>query len=574
MILLVGAALAYDPVPEAVAVSVSRAGLDRLGNALGDVMPESFSIGSLGSELACDEADPTAVLTIEVDALDVLIHVDEVSIVPSRERLDIAFYGAIDSTPTTLSAAGSCPPLTDLEETCAVELGTTPIEAHFGLGLTLGGGVVDATVDELTVTLGAITNPVEGCTVASAIGTLLGQNPLALTELLQEQIDPAMADLGPTLEASVEEALAALTMDTSFALGEAELALHLEPTELDLDEDGLLITLGATLETPPVSPCVVEAPVPSGDPPLPVLDGNGPGDLQYDLAAVVNKTFVDQILHAVYNSGTLCIDAGALSGLTLDTALLGAAFGDQWGALFPEPQPVDLVIAPTTPPTIRFEDDGAPVRLDLNGLGLQTWSALDARDVRIFGIAMQGEVGVNVAYADGALTPSLDLDPADLAMEELGHELLGPGYAQGLADFLPTILDAALPADLLPTIALPSFNGIGVEAMWFLPAQGGDWLGVWVTLDTDDVTPLELAGCEGGAIGCDGESSPEFDIESALGCSSEGGGCGAESLGCSEDGGCADSGGGCGCTSVPARPVFFGVALFGALWRRRRGPGE
>ncbi len=570
MLVFVALALAYDPIPEAVAISVSAAGLDRLGNALAEVMPESFAIGSIGSELVCDEADATAVLGLEVDALDVLIHVDELSIVPSRDRLDIAVYGAIDSTPTMLVASGSCPPLTDLEETCAVQLGTTPIEAHFGLSMTLVDGVVDATVDEITVTLGTITNPVDGCVVASAIGTLLGQNPLALTNILQEQIDPALADLGPSIETAVEDGLGALLLDTSFAIGVATVGLSIEPTDLDIDEDGLTIVLGASVTASGTSDCVPGGTPPTGGAPLPVLDGNGPGDLSYDVGAVVNKAFVDQILYAVYESGGLCIDAGAMAGLTLDTELLGAAFGDDWQALFPVAQAVDLLVRPATPPTIRFEEDGAPVRLDLNGLGLTTFSAVDSRSARIFAIAMNGEVGVDIAYADGLLTPSLLLDPATLGMHELDHELIGPGYALGLEEFLPTILSAALPADLLPVLTLPTWNGIGVEAIWALPAQGGDWLGLWVTLDTAHVTPIELPGCEGGEIGCDGASGPELDLESALGCTSEDGGCG----GCGDTAGCGDSGScGGGCSAVPVRPVMFGAAVLGALWRRRRQDG-
>lgn len=566
VILLVAAALAYDPIPAAVGVSVSATGLDRLGGAIADVMPESFAIGSLGGELVCDEADPSATLTFAVEALDVLIHIDEITLVPSNDRIDVAMYGAIDSTETTLTASGSCPPLTDLLEECTVELGTTPIEAHFGLALTLTDGVVDATVDELTVTLGAIGNPVGGCTVASAIGTLLGQNPLALTALLQAQIDPALADLGPTIETSVEDGLAGLVIDTSFALGTASVGLSLEPTKIDIDEDGLTLVLGATVTQDGASDCV-----PAGEPPssvttLPVLDGNGPGDLDYDVAAVVSKAFVDQLLFAVYSAGGLCIDAGALGGLTLDTSLLGGAFGDDWNALFPVPQPVGLFVAPVAPPTIRFEEDGPPIRLDLNGLGLHSYSAVEGRESRIFSIAMEGEVGVSLDYAAGMLTPVLDIDPAKLDMQEMDHELIGPGFADGLSELLPTILGAALPADLLPSFALPSYNGIGVEAIWTLPAAGGEWLGVWVTLDTDDVTPIQLPGCEGGSIGCDGASTPDLGLETALGCSSEDGGCG-DALGCaSTDSGC----GGGGCSTVPVRPVMFGLAMAGALWRRRR----
>jgi hypothetical protein len=573
VLLLLAVAAAYEPVPEAIAVSVSGAGFDRLGRALADVMPESFSIGGLDTEFVCDEADPTAALALTIGALDVLIHFDQIELVPSRDRLDVALYGAIDSTPTTLTASGSCPPLTSLEEVCSVELGTTPIEAHFGLELSLIEGVVDATVDELTVTLGAIGNPVDGCTVASAIGTLLGQNPLALTDLLQSQIDPSLADLGPTIEAAVEDGLAGLVIDTSFALGEAEVGLSIEPTALELDSDGLVLVLGAQVSQAGSSDCVPEATPPYALPPLPVLDGNGPGDLAYDIGAVVNRTFVDQILFGVYASGGLCIDAGALGGITLDTSLLGAAFGDDWAALFPDAQPVDLLIAPTRPPTIRFEEDGPPVRLDLNGLGLQAFSELDGRSARIFAITLEGEVDIDVDLADGVLTPSLIIDPVLLDMTEVDHELLGPGYAAGLETFLPTILDAALPADLLPTFALPDFNGIGVEALWLLPAQAGDWLGAWLTLDVDHVRPIELAGCEGGSFGCDGDTGPELDLGTALGCSSEDGGCGGDALGCGGDSGCGGDGGcggSSGCATVPVRPVMFGFALLGALWRRRR----
>ncbi|MBM4369518.1 MAG: hypothetical protein FJ102_25115, partial [Deltaproteobacteria bacterium] len=81
--LWIGAALAYEPVPEAVAVSVSAGGLDRLAGALGDVLPESFTIGALGGEFACDEADPTATLVFAIDGLDVLLHMDDLRILPS-----------------------------------------------------------------------------------------------------------------------------------------------------------------------------------------------------------------------------------------------------------------------------------------------------------------------------------------------------------------------------------------------------------------------------------------------------------------------------------------------------------
>lgn len=566
MLFLVALASAYEPIPQAVVVSVSAGGLDRLAGALGNVLPAGFSVGAISGEFACDEADPTASLAFAIDAIDVGFYIDELSITPSTGRLDIAMYGSIDSTSTTLSATGSCPPLTDLEEVCGVELSTTPIEAHFGLALGLTDGVVNATVDDIEVSLGAITNPVSDCTVASAIGTLLGQNPLALTELLQSQIDPSLADLGPTLEAAVEDGLAALVIETSLAIGEGEIGLVIEPTALVVDEDGLELSLGATLSPSVVSDCVPAGEAPSGIDTPPILDGEGPGQLDYDIAAIVSKPFVDQLLYAVYSSGGLCVDAGALGGIALDTSLFGPVFGDSWTSLFPEPVPVGLFVQPAVAPTIRFEEDGAPFRLDLNGLGLHAFASLDGRETRVFSIAMNGEVGLSLALVDGTLTPGLMLDAAALGMVEMDHELLEKGYVDGLVTLLPTLLESVLPDDLLPSFALPSWRGIGLEALWLLPVQAGDWMGLWLTLDVDDVEAIESPGCEGGTLGCEGESSFEdIDIESLLGCSSEEGGCDS-ALGCDD----TSSGCGGGCATVPVRPVMFSLVMLGALIRRRR----
>ncbi|MBM4390308.1 MAG: hypothetical protein FJ090_04230 [Deltaproteobacteria bacterium] len=562
--LWIGAALAYEPVPEAVAVSVSAGGLDRLAGALGDVLPESFTIGALGGEFACDEADPTATLVFAIDGLDVLLHMDDLRILPSSGQLDIALYGSIDSTATTLSASGACPPLTELNEVCGVQLSTTPLEAHFSMSLSLVDGVVDATVNEISFTLGAITNPVSDCTVASAIGTLLGQNPYALTDLLQSQIDPSLADLAPSLESSVEEALAGLVLETSFDVTSATVGLSVAPTAIDIDEDGLTLVLGGTVSGGEPSDCVPAATPPVPDSDLPILDGSGPGDLDYDLAAVVSKDFADQVLHAVYEAGGLCLDASALAGIALDSSLFGSVFGEEWSSLFPDSVPVALIIQPSAAPTLRFEEDGAPVRLDLNGLGLRAFAELDGREARVFSIAMDGEIGIDLAFADGTLSPALLLDTEALGLREEDHELLSEGYADGLATLLPTILEAALPADLLPSFALPSWQGIGVEHIFFIPVSGGEWLGAWVVIDIDNVQPLEVAGCEGGTLGCDGESSVEFDIESVLGCSDESGCAGTE--GCSE--GC--SGEGSGCTTIPVRPFLLGAALGLGLLRRRR----
>jgi hypothetical protein len=560
--LVVAPALAYDAVQDAVAVHVSAAGFERLGAALARAMPVDFPVGAITGELVCDEADPEAMLTVAIDAFDIGIHVDTIDIIPSTGRLDLALNGTIDSSVADVATTGSCPPVEELDETCTFELPAVAVSAQVGMTMVLVNGALEVTVDEVSLELPPITNPLDACTLASAVGTMLGQDPYAITDLMQEQLDASLADLAPTIESSIEEGFASLNVSTEAAFGEGGATLALTPNRFDLGDEGLLLTLQATVAPLAASSCVTAGSPPSGDASFPTLDGVAPdGALEYDVAVLVNGQFVDQLLYAMYESGALCLDAGALSGLALDTSLFGAVFGDEWDALFPVSRPMDLFVTPVVAPTVRFEDDGAPIRLDLNGLALRAFTELDARQAKAFGIRMEGEIGLDLPWSDGVIAPSLDLDADGLGLAEEDTELLSAGYADAFASLLPTILGAALPADLLGGIALPSWQGIGLGAVWWMPSD--PYLGAWLVLDTENPEPVVLEGCSGGTIGCDGLSGEAFDPAAQLGCDESGGCSGCSGEGCSSDG-CG------GCVSAPLRPVFFGMALALAVWRRRR----
>lgn len=568
MLLLAAAAHAYDPVEHAVALHLSAAGLERLGEGLAGVVPTELPVGTTTGELVCDEASPDVVLAYELAEMSVGIHVDTVAIVPSAGRLDIGVYGTLDSTPTTLSTSGSCSVLTDLDEVCTIELPSTGFQLHLGLALGLTDGAIDATVDEISLELPPIGNPIDGCTLASAVGTLLGRDENAITTLLLSQIEPSLADLGPTLESAIEDATALLPYQASFSLGEASLDLSLDATELAIDDDGLFVGIGATLASPAASDCVPAAPEPTADDAWPGADGvAGDGALEYDAAVFVDGAFANQLLHAVYSSGVLCLSGGEFGGFELSTGLFGGVMGDAWGELFPESVPLELGVAPVAPPTASFSATGAPFRLELQGLPVRAWADLDGRLAKAFGIRLDGQVGLDLPYADGNISPTLVLDPVALDIAEEGHELLPVGYGDGLAELLPTLLGAFLPEDLLPTVAVPTWQGLGLQQIYWMPDSSGLWLGGYAVLAVDAPEPMELPGCEGGEVAC-GEGGPEIDLESALGCTSTEEGCGgcSEESGCGESG-CSDSG---GCTTVPTRPALFLLTL-GLAWRRRRG---
>ena len=125
-----------------------------------------------------------------------------------------------------------------------------------------------------------------------------------------------------------------------------------------------------------------------------------------------------------------------------------------------------------------------------------------------------------------------------------------------------------LTEDLLPSLELPSVYGMGLDAVFWLPDEAGQWMGGYVLLDVDDVEAIEVTGCEGASLGCDGEGT-ELDIESILGCDAEG-----DALGCGEDAtGC--EGGDTGCVTSGRRfhwPTWRFLMLWGTiglLWTRR-----
>lgn len=567
MLLLVASAWALNPIPHAVAVHLSRSGLDRLGEGIAKLAPTHLSVGATAGELSCDAAQPENVLSYSLDGLDLGIHISDVEMRPSDGRLDLFLRGTLDSSRGSLTVSGDCSVLTDLAEVCAVELPATSLELHLGLSIAQVGSSFDATVDTVALDLSPIGNPLDGCLLSSAIGTLLGQNPNAITDLLLGLVGSSLGDLAPSIEQPLEDALNQLTLSTSVAVGSANVDIDLEPDVLQIDDNGLLLGVSATLSSDSVSDCVPPADPPPTDNAWPEFTGFAPdGALAYDAAALVNKQLVDNLLYIVWQSGALCLNVSDAGGLKLDTSLFGPVLGDDWNALFPTSQPITLAVSTSQPITSRFSANDAPIRVVTDGISLRTYAPLDGRSAKIFGVNLEGEIGLDLPYENGTLAPALVIDPSILHFGEEDHEMLAYGYSDGLAELVPTLLSSVLPADLLPSFAIPSYQGLGLGGLWWQPDASGQWLGGYAVLSVEKVEPIELPGCEGVSLGCDG-GSVNYDWQSALGC----------------DGGSGCSGGGCGdaCSGGSAcavgRPKPRGgsplpwMALGMVVWWRRRG---
>ena len=523
-----------EPVDRALAVHISNGGLEHIGDAIEGFVPTSFPISDISGEVYCSEEDAEP-LIYALDSLELQIAADDVAIVASENRLDITLYGTLGSTSSVFYVVGDCSVLTDLDEVCQLELPTTALSAHLGLEITEFAGVFDATVDDISVTISPISNPLEDCTLSSVIGTLLGQDESAIGNLLLSYLEPEMEDLGPTVEEAIEDALNSLNIDTELALGEIPLDLSIYPSRVEFGEAGVILGLGAVLGAKGTAECV-DASQGSEfhDDPWPSLDETaGSSSLEYDAAVVVGKDFVDHMLWAIWATGLLCMDLEDLSGIELNTSLLETFFGDSYAELFPEAQPALISLRAPEPPHALFNHDDPPLAVAIEDLGISTISSLDARLSRIFRVGIDAEVGIGVDLSAEEITPELYLDPNDFTYWETHNDLLDEGFSEGFVDLVDMVLGMFLPDDLLSAYPLPDLMGVGIGAVFWIPSDDERWQGLYLLADSSEVEPIDLGGCSGGSLGCDGTDTGGSGIDLGdLGCDEKGSGCGG--MGCDD----------------------------------------
>lgn len=551
-----------DPVEKAVAVHVTQHGLTTLGEAVEALVPPAITIEAMEGEYQCsDESDE--LLSYALDRTDLLLSVEQVELKPGTDRLDLAVYASLSSSASTLTVSGDCSVLTDLDETCGVQIPTTAVEFHLGMTLAVVDEVVDVVVDDPVISISPINNPLSDCTLESAVGTALGQDDELISGLILSFVEPELLALGPTIEEALEGVFDQMNIETSFALGASTLELALYPTRVEVSEAGLVLGLGADMDVDQPSDCVDwEAGFQDTGADWPVFAETAPGtDLPYDVGLVLSKDMVDQLLFTAWAGGLLCMEVSDLAGAELNAGLLGTFLGEDFQGTFEDEAPASVLVVPTQPPRARFEHDRPYLHADMEQLQLHLASVLDGRDLRVAQVDVDVDLGVDVDLSTEQLALGLDMGEGALGFTEAWSDLLRPGYAQGLSEMVDTLLGSLIPEDLLPTIDLPSLMGVQLGGVWWIPSEDGAWHGAYVLLDVSEVQPIEVPGCDAQAIGCEGET-PDFDWEAALGCGEEGG-----------SSGCSSESGGTSCTTVPVMPMrllVLAMVLLGAGLRRRK----
>lgn len=240
------------------------------------------------------------------------------------------------------------------------------------------------------------------------------------------------------------------------------------------------------------------------------VDGNGK---TRDVAIGVSRTFLDLAGFHIYNSGTLClaISGGVLSALNAGTiSILIPSLGN---ILENKKAPVALTLRPETPLrfTIGTGTDADPLlRINITDIRADFYAFIEERYVRIFTLALDLNVGLNLAVTMGmdgkpALAPMITgIDKANVQARVSNTDLLAEDPKK-LAKSLLGLIDVAvgqLGGGIKP-IALPSLMGFSLDGLAVQRVQTpqDDFLAIFGSLAQNPMgmpfpLPEEIVGYE------------------------------------------------------------------------------
>ncbi len=478
----------------------------------------------------------------------VTIQVVDATITPGNGVLDITASLMVSlndpSDPFQLSYELAC-----IDDSCDGYVDAFPVTVTTSMALEVvdvGGGTrqLDATIGAINVSYDLQNEDIhlDGCSVGS-IEEVLNWFGLSLYDLILGQLDSylqdAIADMGPTLEETIEEAFASASINQELDLNGAVAQLSLQPSDVLVTPEGVRVQMSGSMAAE-ASACVA-AYDPGGSPKTPTeapalgATPSGVGS-DYHVALTLSDDFTNQALYALWRGGLLCYALEPGGDFPLDTSILNALTGDAFIELFPESKPITLQTAPKNPPTTKF--DGAhAIDVNLDALGLEFFAELDGREAKMVAVDLTGTVGLDLGFdgTTGELGVVVDLDPAALTPSVAYNEFYPSANDAILSSFSETFgsLVGSVVGGLLENLAfaLPAFNGIGLnELQTSAVGDDADWLGAYAW-----VGPVTYEAADG----------------------------------CGSDGGCSSDGCSGGCASTPFGPAVW-AAFAGLVLLRRR----
>ncbi len=545
---------------QALAVHLPTGGLDQIGVALQNVLPSSITVAAGSNDLECSSSTTA---TYALDELELIFAIDDVEFVTQDGYLDLLVTGHLGSSESTATITGDCSVLTDLNEVCAVELGTTPFTLSMSMYMELTDRGLLVEAENPIFDVAPITNPLTDCVLADGLDTVLGQDPYVFSNLLQNAIEPELDIIPQVIQDNLSDVLETLVVSENIDLLGRNLSVLLAPSDVRVDESGILLGFGADIRVPTSNNCVNTTEwLPPEDAAWPEFTGEMfVTGMRYDIGVFVGQHFVNQVLYAVWASEALCIDVSEFTGLEFTGEFAAGFLGDDLGALMGR-DPVTMTLESRQPLNVEFSDDQPPIRIAVDGMALQTRGTVLDRDILLQSVGLGADLGLYMELSENRLTLDVPIDSQDFFYTEEYLEVIPPGYSEGVPNLIDLALGSVITEGMFPTLILPKILGMELNDIIWQPSEDGTWLGGHIVLDVDNIESSQIIGCSADSLGCDGGGPTiDIDINNILGCDDT-------TVGC--EGGCSQAHDGRMTLRLPAGRVFGLLMIVSVVLVRRR----
>jgi hypothetical protein len=273
------------------------------------------------------------------------------------------------------------------------------------------------------------------------------------------------------------------------------------------DDAALEIDLDAGVDAAVSHPCVGEPqaePVFEATPPPPWPETLPDGGT-YHAGVALSEALVDQTMYAAWRAGALCIDATTadVATLTAGQLVVRAATLELMlpgiSAFAGDEASIQLSIRPAagSPPTVRFVDGDAPIRLSLERVEVSV--ALFAGDgfQRVLAITSDFEVSIALDPLSGG---RIGLRVSDIVVAEAETTFAGPFEAARIDLVVPfvvdlltgTLADTTFELDVDPTGTIAALTGIPLVPSLRAISATDNWLQLLVTAEVGPPEPAPM----------------------------------------------------------------------------------
>ncbi len=501
-------------IEDAAEFQVTDEGLDAITEVIPSLLPSRIDLDTLADE----DGWWCANYAYEISNVWVGIQVDSAAITPGNGVLDVSADLLVQVNDSgdkfniwyeIACFDTDCP---GYVEPFPVHLDTTvALEVITG---DAGDPVLDATIGDINVSYDDLSDSIELDCWIGDIEEVLNWFGLSLYDLLFDLVggvlDDAIADFGPELEETIEDAFSQATIEEEIEIEGAVVNLRLFPNDVEITPDGVTVVMGGSASAAEPAACIANTD-PGGslrtDSALPGIQGLPSGT---HMGVMLSDDFTNEALYAFYRGGLLCYELSGNDPLPINSSLLQLIAGDVFDELFPETVPMIIATQPNSPPEVLF-DGPHHMNLTVEDLDLHFYAEVDGRMARVVSLGLDVDAGADLSFdgQTGDLEVLLALSSDDVSADVVHNELVVGSdklIEQSFAGAFDTILETVV-GGLLEDLAfsLPTLEGVGLTTLNVQAVgQNRDWLGVMAGIGQTPYVGADCSDCSGGESGCSG----------------------------------------------------------------------